>query len=97
MYVVIEMTANRHDPEGYGAFVKVHALIDDDHVTAYNIVCNLLGVDRAKMVHTMGIIGASNAGMAGTELQGSGEVQLFAEFRDSRRFWIFQVSPESAR
>ena len=97
MYAVIEMTANRHDPEGYGAFVKVHALIDDGHVAAYNVVCNLLGVDQAKMIHTMGVTGASNAGMAGIELQESREVQLFAEFRDSRRFWIFEIEPEGAQ
>ena len=77
--------------------MKVHALLDDDHVAAYNVVCNLLGVDQAKMIHTMGVTGASNAGMAGIDLQESGEVQLFAEFQDSRRFWIFEVEPEGAQ
>lgn len=98
MYIVIEMTANRTDPNGYGAFVKIHRMSDSLHrqefEDVYHEVCKLLGVEQAKMIHTMGIAGASNVGMAFEDMQSDGEVQLFAEFRDRRRVWIFEMTQE---
>jgi len=100
MYIVIEMTANRTDPQGYGGFVKIHSdltsgsLHEQEFADVYHEVCKLLGVEQAKMIHTMGVYGASNAGMAYEDVKSDGEVQLFTEFQDRRRVWIFEVPAE---
>ena len=101
MYLLIEMRANRRDPQGYGEFVKIHGVYGSLHpqefTEVYEDVCKLLGVDCLKMIHTMGVTGASNVGMAYEEVRMEDEVQLFAEFRDSKRFWIFELPPEGAQ
>lgn len=94
MYAVVEMIANTANPQAYGRFVKCRALIDDAFVGAYNRVCNLLGTDRPKMIHTTGVYGATNLIMALDEIEIEREVQLFREFDDPQRFWIFKMDPE---
>ena len=101
MYILIEMTANRHDPQSYGGFVKIHSVHGSLHVQefeeVYAEIGKLLGVETLKMIHTMGVTGASNVGMAYEEIRLESEVQLFAEFQDRRRFWIFELPPEGGQ
>lgn len=94
MYVVIEMEANRTNPQAYGKFVRCRALVDDAFVGAYKTACRMLRVERPKMIHTVGVHGVTNIMMAQDEMTTEGEVQLFSEFEDLTRLWIFEAAPE---
>lgn len=93
MYAVIEMRANPANPQDYGKFVKLHALVDDDFAEAYRAVCERLKTDRLKMILATGVTGVTNPALALSELRHDREVQLFREFEESKRFWIIQVAP----
>ena len=94
MYVVVEMEANQANPEGYGKFIGCRALVDDTFAGAYRATCQLLGVDRPKMIHTTGVHGVTNLMMAQDEMTIEGEVQLFSDFGSPTRMWIFERPPE---
>ena len=98
MYILIEMTANRNNPEHYGRFVKIHGVYGSLHrqefEEVYADIRKLLSVEKLKMIHTVGVTGAATVEMARQDIYEDQEVQLFAEFQDSRRFWIFELPPD---